>query len=110
MRFVEIVVYGVLIVVVLSGKILIHGLPLGNVFYEIGNFLMVLILPRFLARHEVVLSTTYSPVVVEVLLYQLHLLYSSFLSIFLHLCVEGGIYLESVAIKVYVLKTLILVT
>ena len=71
-------------------QVLVGLCPFGQVFDEIRDFLVVLVLPR----------RRVAPVLVEALLYDFHLLAGGFFRIFLHACVQGRINFQSVGIEV----------
>ena len=71
-------------------QFLIARLSLGNSLNKPCNLLMFLVLPR----------VGVSPMVLEVTLHHLHLLYGSFLGIFLHTGVESGVDFQSAGIEV----------
>ena len=100
MWLVEVIVYGVLVTIILACEILVYRLLLGYVLNEVRYHVMVLVLPW--------LHT--SPVVVEALLYYLHVFSGSLLCIALHLSVKRGVNLQTVAIEVDTLQTLVLLT
>ena len=78
------------VVTIAGNQCFIVRLALGDTLYEAGNDLVVLILPRVFV----------APVVLEVALDNAHLFVGGLLGIFLHACVEGGIYFQSACIQV----------
>ena len=90
MRLIEVVLHGVGLVGELALQFLINRQFFGDSLDETLDFHMVLILPRIL----------FSPVRLEVLLHDLHLFNSGFLSIFLHTCVDGGVDFQTAGIEV----------
>ena len=89
MGLVQVVADRVLVAIELLREILIHGLSLGDVLDEILDLDMSLVLPRVCR----------SPMVVEGLLYLLHLLVGSLFGILLHARVEGGVDLQPLGIE-----------
>ena len=85
MWLVEIIVDRVGAVLKLVRQIFVYRKLLCNAFDESRNDLVVLVLPRFLV----------APMVLEVALHDLHLLYGSLFSILLHARVEGGVYFQT---------------
>ena len=86
---VQVIRDGVLVAVVFLREVFVDGLPLGNVLDEVLDLDVPLVLPGVGA----------SPVLVEGLLYFLHLLVGSLLGIFLHTGVDGGIDLQAFGIE-----------
>ena len=85
MWLVEIIVDRVGAVLKLVRQIFVYRKLLCYAFDESWNDLVVLVLPRFLV----------APMVLEVALHDLHLLYGSLFSILLHARVEGGVYFQT---------------
>ena len=81
MREVEIIVDGILISVEFLCKILVDRLSFGDIFDEMGYFLMTLILP----------GVSRAPMLVERLLYLLHLFDGSFFGIALQAGVDSSV-------------------
>ena len=90
MRRVQVVLHGVWLVRELLCEVLVRICLFGNVLYEVRNLVVLPVSPR----------RSVAPVVVEALLYGLHLLACSLFGIFLHAHVDGSVYLESVCIEV----------
>ena len=78
-------------------QILIERLLFSNVLDKVWYHLVVLVLPRFFAQpfSFTSLSTSDAPVIVEVLLYLLHLFAGSILGILLHAGIDGCINLQT---------------
>ena len=90
MRLVEVELHRVGRVGEARRKTLIDGQFLCYFLYEVGNHLLVLVAPRLGSL----------PMVVEVLLYLLHLLERRLLGVFLQTGVDGGVDLETAGIEV----------
>ena len=89
MREIEIIVDGILVSVEFLGEVFVDRLSLGDIFDEMGNFLMAFVLP----------GIGVAPVLVEGLLHLFHLLDGSLLSIALQAGVEGSVDLQTFGIE-----------
>ena len=87
---VQIVVDRILITFELIHELLVVRLTLGDIFDEIGHFLLVFVTPRVSAP----------PVIVETVLYLFHLFDDCLLCEMLEVCVNGSINLQSVGVEV----------
>ena len=86
--YIQIVIDRIFVAIKLLAKQLIIRCLFSEVFDEVGNLYMTLVLPRI----------RISPVGIECLLHLFHLFDSSILSVFLHTCVDGGVNLQTFSI------------
>ena len=98
-----IIVHRVGIVGEAGNQSFIERLALGNALNEVGDDLMLLVLPGFLTKPVGILFAVDVPVVVEVLLYLSHLFACGIFSILLHAGIYRGVYLQSAGIQVVTL-------